>query len=139
MGYGAVVFRNQKHFVGHPLWSQFKVDPITAEVFTENVEIGDNAMGERIAAHEALGNVATVAYLREKLPLLMPLAGTALWDCVLNGDLVPRSRLQDLKCEVERLHDVCGDENDVAITDFLNSLGRLIAAAEEEQNPIVIV
>jgi len=143
MGLDAVVYRNARS-LGYDLTRQnFHIDGTTGEVFPE-----DDLEGVRHphstfqAIHKRLGNIATVAHLRNEVASALGSSTGLLQTRILYngehcGDVIGLELLDEISKEVALLTEKNEGLRSPYLTTFLDDVKDLIRTARAENNPIV--
>ena len=138
MSLKAIVFANKRRFERHNNARDFEVDSETGEVLYSNKQQPPNRF-EVVAAAYRLGNVATIANLRQEILASFdqsdfPLIYRIIEDGTHCGDRILTSEIPSLRDEIDRIQRVKFSDS---VRDFLEKLRALLTAAEAEGNPIV--
>jgi len=143
MGLDAVVYKNARS-LGLDLTRQnFRVDETTGEVFPE-----DDLEGVRHphstfqAIHKRLGNIATVAHIRNEVASALGNISGLLHTRILYngehcGDVVGLELLDEISKEIALLKDKNEGLRSPYLTTFVDDVTDLIRTARAENNPIV--
>jgi hypothetical protein len=117
------------------------VEPETGEVYFEDEDtILKYPDGYFEAASFSIGNITLVGRLRDEISALMGedcmICEEILYDGTHTGDFIPFAEIPELAEEVERLCEMNATKSQ-KLVEFSAQLKLLIAAAEENRNPIV--
>jgi hypothetical protein len=117
------------------------VEPETGEVYFEDEDIMlKYPDGYFEAASFSIGNITLVGRLRDEISALMGddclICEQILYDGTHTGDCIPPEEIPALAEEVERLCEMSAVKSQ-KLVEFSAQLKLLIAAAEENRNPIV--
>jgi hypothetical protein len=118
-----------------------RIEPETGEVYFEDEEIFlKYPDGYFEAASFSIGNITLVGLLRDEISALMGedclICEQILYDGTHTGDCIPLDEIPALADEVERLCEMSASKSS-RLVEFSAKLKLLIAAAEENRNPIV--
>jgi hypothetical protein len=140
MGLDAVVYRKIENLPG-PLREQVKsVDSLTGELELVNGPTPSLRTEPLLAAKVRIGNISTVAWLREQIESRWPdkcplILNAILYSGTHSGDFISLDQVRRIKLEIARI-----DRSEVSIparlTTFFEEFTQLINAAETEGNPI---
>jgi hypothetical protein len=117
------------------------VEPETGEVYFEDEDtVLKYPAGYFEAASFSIGNITLVGRLRDEISALLGddcmICEEILYDGTHTGDFIPFEEIPALAEEVERLCDISAIKSQ-KLVEFSAQLKLLIAAAEENSNPIV--
>lgn len=120
------------------------MEPDTREWYSDSDDLPDTVKTADVEAevlHRRLGNVSSIATLREEVARILPpeslIMSLVLYDGSHCGDLIGVEKMAELKGEIaiSRRSSLLSPR----VRDFLEDLDQLVKAAEEQQNPIVFV
>ena len=140
MGLDAVVYRNIEN-LPEPLRGQVKlVDPLTGELEFVNGPMLGLRTEDLFAADVRIGNISTVAWIREqiesrwadKCPVIL---NAVLYSSTHSGDFIALDQVRRIKREVEGIDRAEGSIS-IMLATFFEDMAQLVNAAENEGNPI---
>jgi len=143
MGLDAVVYKNRTKLALDPERAGLQLDKRTGEWYSEIDEIPEAIREVGIEAlHKRLGNATLVATLANETKSYMPMDSVLLSRILFSGSqagyAIPTEEVDSLKQEVIVLRNNSSQVSS-ELARFLNDLDELIAAAQENDNPIVFV
>jgi len=146
MGLDAVVYKRLEEISLAPGTdlSTLRVEDTTGEVYFENDAVILSS-GDREAVHKRLGNITAIMWVRDEIEKLLPslrrnsiLLRKVVYDGTHSGDFIPVEDLPALKRELSVVRQrVTPNRVSDLLHEFLDSMDELIAAAEQQGNPIV--
>jgi hypothetical protein len=141
MGLDAVVYKNRTKLPLDPERAGLRLDQSTGEWHSETDELPDAIRVAGIEAiHKRLGNASLIAAIaaetRSHMPTDSMLVSRILFSGSHAGDAILPETVESLKQEVLVLKNSSPSPE---LTRFLNDLDELIAAAQDNNNPIVFV
>ena len=144
MGLDAVVFKNLQNLPLSGSEDAIEVDPLTKEVSFKDDEVGNQYPNAFFRSTERrLGNVAMLG------KILAEISGSSNPEGILRakvlksfthcGDVIRFEELSAFNQEIQELKKRTEGRRSGPLDQFLNDLEELIAAAREQENPIVFV
>lgn len=144
MGLDAAVFLNIKEVAANVPVDRLSVDQFTGEAYFSDDEVAHEYPGVIFKALDRrLGNVAALAEILEEISVVSPpdsiLRGKILQSFSHSGDVIGYNELETLEHEINLLKKQTADTSSPALNEFVKALEELIAAAREQENPIVFM
>jgi hypothetical protein len=141
MGLDAVVYRARGSFLVDPESLGLRKEPTTGEWYSDGKLPSLIEKAGTEAFRLRLGNISSIAWLHDEAARLMTPDSLILSQVLYNGyhagDVIEVERIQELEEELTALK--CDLPLSPQFASFLDDLGKLAAAAVEQQNPIVFV
>jgi hypothetical protein len=144
MGLDAVVYKSARQ-VRIPATRDgrgIRVDKDTGEVYSEGQQPVSLSRQDVIAVKKRLGNISLIAALREEVARVLKnddsslVLNRVLYDGTHSGDVIEQDILDLLKKELSCLK-MQDTQQSRELIEFIFDMEELIAAAEEQGNPIV--
>ena len=142
MGLDACVYKNKANlpFDVEALGASF--DPATGEYFFEDVELDRKYPHEMFkAASKRLGNIASIASIREVLATVLENNSVVMSKIVYSGthagDFLPLDLIAKLESEFIVIDKYLEKHDSMLVSQFVTDMRELVLAARREGNPIV--
>ena len=140
MGLNAAVFTNVHTLENRFGQGLFDVDETTGQAAPKRGVGAEIPHSTYLATNVRLGNVAEVAALRSAVEKILPMPGSVITERVLysgshSGDSIGLDLLPQLRNEIV----VLKARGLPAVRAFADAMASLVAAAEEQRNPIVFM
>jgi hypothetical protein len=140
MGLDAVVYRNRRHIEMGCDEDHAIVEPVTGEVYFQDVKLSRKYYRQREAVAHRLGNIATIAELDDEVIRLIGPQGVTSQRILYSGTHGGTFPLKDLPELSAELHAIRQSARaSPLLLEFVAAREELIRAANEEGNPIVFL
>jgi hypothetical protein len=141
MGLDAYVYRNRTHLAFDPNTAGVSVDDKTGVVDFDDPDLYRRFADHVVAIHYRLGNVTSIAQLREELRRCaadLPIIKTrVLGDGTHCGDFIDLSLMEALQQELDLLSAAAAERSPSPhVEEFILQMRELIRMANAENNPI---
>lgn len=143
MGLDAVVYKHRSKMPLDPEQAGLRMEESTGEWYCETGNVPERIREAGVEAlHKRLGNVSHIATLSREVSALLPgdsvLLSNVLYEGGHAGDVVAVEKVGALKQEIALLRERASTASP-ELRLLLKDLDELVAAAEENQNPIAFV